>query len=84
MSVLRSLLCTALLKGLPALNISASAQHPSPGAPTLTVTSNLVFLDVTVLDKNGHPVVFHPGSDLRRSFPSDRSAMQPRRESSPD
>ncbi len=58
MSVLRSLLCTALLlASLPAFTFSANAQLPSTDAPTLTVTSNLVFLDVTVLDKNGHPVV---------------------------
>ena len=58
MSVLRSLLRTALLlAGLSAHHFLASAQQPSTGAPTLTVTSNLVFLDVTVLDKDGQPVV---------------------------
>lgn len=30
---------------------------PSTQVPTLSVTSNLVFLDVTVIDKNGQPVV---------------------------
>jgi len=38
---------------------SARAQGPQkpPGTPTIKVTSVLVFLDVTVLDKKGHPVV---------------------------
>lgn len=37
--------------------ISSSAQdNQQPPAPTLSVTSSLVFLDVTVLDKKGHPV----------------------------
>lgn len=35
----------------------AQGQYGSPPAPTLRVTSTLVFLDVTVLDKSGHPVV---------------------------
>jgi len=34
------------------------AQEPQPsGTPTVRVISALVFLDVTVLDKEGHPVV---------------------------
>ena len=33
-----------------------SQQEPSAG-PTFRVTSHLVFLDITVLDKKGHPVV---------------------------
>jgi VWFA-related protein len=40
---------------LPAL--LAQAQGSPPSAPTLRVTSSLVFLDVTVLDKSGHPVI---------------------------
>ena len=38
---------------------SLSAQNPQqvPATPTLRVNSTLVFLDVTVLDKNRHPVV---------------------------
>ena len=32
-------------------------QQPFPDTPTFRATSNLVFLDVTVLDKKGHPVV---------------------------
>jgi VWFA-related protein len=35
----------------------AKAQQPSSSTPTLQVTSRLVFLDVTVLDKKGNPVV---------------------------
>jgi VWFA-related protein len=43
--------------------LASSAMHPQDAPqqpappPTLRVTSNLVFLDVTVLDKKGHPVV---------------------------
>ena len=33
------------------------AQQPSSDTPTIRVTSRLVFLDVTVLDKKGRPVV---------------------------
>ena len=46
-------LCAIVLAG------SARAQGPQkpPGTPTIKVTSVLVFLDVTVLDKKGHPVV---------------------------
>jgi len=36
--------------------VRAQAPQSSP-SPTIKVTSTLVFLDVTVLDKNGHPVV---------------------------
>lgn len=32
-------------------------QPPTPAVPTLHVTSQLVFLDVTVLDAKGHPVI---------------------------
>ena len=35
----------------------AQSQQSSPSQPTLRITSTLVFLDVTVLDKKGHPVV---------------------------
>jgi VWFA-related protein len=35
----------------------ARAQQPSSDVPTIRVTSRLVYLDVTVLDKRGHPVV---------------------------
>ena len=38
-------------------NQQQSSQQQSVPAPTLRVTSSLVFLDVTVLDKKGHPVV---------------------------
>lgn len=39
-----------------------AAQNPTPAAadgPTLRVTSTLVFLDVTVVDKKGNPVATH-------------------------
>jgi len=38
---------------------AAQSQSQAPPSPTTTlqVTSKLVFLDVTVLDKKGHPVV---------------------------
>src|SRR5215469_3796736 len=35
----------------------AQGQQTTPTTPTIKVTSALVFLDVTVLDKKGHPVV---------------------------
>jgi VWFA-related protein len=35
----------------------ARAQQPASGMPTIQVTSRLVFLDVTVLDRKGRPVV---------------------------
>lgn len=35
----------------------AQGQQPSSDTPTFQATSNLVFLDVTVLDKKGRPVV---------------------------
>ena len=37
--------------------LMAQAQQASPNVPTIRVTSRLVFLDVTVLDKKGRPVV---------------------------
>ncbi len=39
----------------PALN--AQSKPATPSVPTINVTSSLVYLDVTVLDKKGHPVV---------------------------
>jgi VWFA-related protein len=38
----------------PALN--AQSKPATPSVPTINVTSSLVYLDVTVLDKNGRPV----------------------------
>lgn len=40
----------------PTLHAQNNQQQPPP-APTLRVISNLVFLDVTVLDKKGRPVI---------------------------
>jgi VWFA-related protein len=55
---IRVLLCvTALTAVIPVQTLIAQAQQNSPSPPTLRITSTLVFLDVTVLDKKGHPVV---------------------------
>lgn len=48
---------TILLSLLSIQGSIARAQQPSSNAPTIRVTSRLVFLDVTVLDKKGRPVV---------------------------
>lgn len=47
----------ANLLGLSSLSLQAQVQPGSPATPTFRVTTRLVFLDVTVLDKKGHPVV---------------------------
>jgi VWFA-related protein len=47
------LLVWTLFSNLPSL----PAQQASPNTPTIRVTSRLVFLDVTVIDKKGRPVV---------------------------
>ncbi len=58
MKFLPALLCVAtLLIFNPGQKANAQGQQGSSGAPTLQVTSTLVFLDVTVLDKHGKPVV---------------------------
>lgn len=44
--------CAGLERG----RASSSPQQATRDTPTLRVTSTLVFLDVTVLDKKGHPV----------------------------
>ena len=52
------LLCAAiLLVAIPLRVVRAQGQQTTPTDPTIKVTSTLVFLDVTVLDKKGHPVV---------------------------
>lgn len=52
------LLCvTALMTVIPVQKSTAQSQQRSPSQPTLRITSTLVFLDVTVLDKKGYPVV---------------------------
>jgi len=48
---------TILLNLCSIQDVEALAQQPASGTPTIQVTSRLVFLDVTVLDKKGHPVV---------------------------
>lgn len=55
---LRALLGAAiLLTAIPFQNLMAQEQPGPSGTPTFRVSSNLVFLDVTVLDKAGRPVV---------------------------
>lgn len=58
MKFLPMLLCASTLLLFVRDEISnAQTQQGAGGVPTLRVTSTLVFLDVTVLDKNGKPVV---------------------------
>jgi len=55
---LQALLYTILLSLVfPTHTFLAEAQHGTLDVPTFRATSNLVFLDVTVLDKKGRPVV---------------------------
>jgi VWFA-related protein len=54
---LRVLCGVALLGLLPLQPLKAQAQPAPPGTPTFRVTTRLVFLDVTVLDRKGHPLV---------------------------
>jgi VWFA-related protein len=61
MPSLRGLLCAVVLIAFPAsrsMPQSHSKNQSGPSSvPTIQVTSRLVFLDVTVLDKKGNPVV---------------------------
>ena len=63
----RGLLCAVILIAFPAPRSLAQSPPTSQSAPsnipTLRVTSRLVFLDVTVLDKAGNPVVEGLGKD---------------------
>jgi VWFA-related protein len=53
----RALLCAVVfLTAIPAQRLIAQTQQSPTSVPTLRITSNLVFLDVTVLDKKGNPV----------------------------
>ncbi len=55
-----SLACVSvmvLFLAIPLHEARAQGQQITPSTPTIKVTSALVFLDVTVLDKKGHPVV---------------------------
>src|ERR1700733_16273182 len=47
---------SVLLTFSPVQRLMAQGQRGPSGVPTLQVTSTLVFLDVTVLDKQRHPV----------------------------
>jgi VWFA-related protein len=51
------LCATILLALLPVHRLAAQAQPGSSGVPTFRTKSSLVFLDVTVLDNKGRPVV---------------------------
>ena len=58
MGSLRTLLCGIILLSLFSIKSStAQTQQVSSDAPTIRVTSRLVFLDVTVLDRKGRPLV---------------------------
>ena len=58
MRSIRTLSCGMILLSLFSIKGSmARAQQAPSDAVTIRVTSQLVFLDVTVLDKKGHPVV---------------------------
>jgi hypothetical protein len=60
MPFIRALLCGAVLLSVAAGSCSAAeGQQTGIGTapPTFRVTSNLVFLDVTVLDKKGRPAL---------------------------
>jgi hypothetical protein len=69
MPSIRFLLCDAMLMSLThGPWFIAQAQQTDSVVPTIRVTSCLVFLDVTVLDKQGRPVVSgltkHAGASL--------------------
>ncbi|MDQ2832924.1 MAG: VWA domain-containing protein [Acidobacteriota bacterium] len=58
MQLIRALQCGTILLTLShVMALTAQAPSPSPDTPTIQVNSRLVFLDVTVLDKKGRPVV---------------------------
>ena len=57
MRLLRAFLCAGGFFFFSTAPILAQGQPPPSAAPTLQITSTLVFLDVTVLDKSGHPVL---------------------------
>jgi VWFA-related protein len=65
MKHVRWIFWTALLFGFPAFsaawgqsqNLAGQGQQAPSGTPTIRLNSTLVFLDVTVLDKKGRPVV---------------------------
>jgi VWFA-related protein len=58
MRSLRAPLCGTILLSLFAIERStAHAQQAPQNTPTIRVTSRLIFLDVTVVDKKGRPVV---------------------------
>ena len=54
---LASVCAAVLFAAISFHEVRAQGQQTTPTTPTIKVTSALVFLDVTVLDKKGHPVV---------------------------
>lgn len=56
MRSIRAFVCGAVLLAVAGAS-PTQEQQTAPARPTFRVTSNLVFLDVTVLDKQGRPVV---------------------------
>ena len=67
MRCLLGLLCAVMLVSFPASGSMAQSQLKNQSGPsnipTIQVTSRLVFLDVTVLDKEGRPVVAGLGKE---------------------
>ena len=58
MPALRSFVLVVFLFNVVAnLSLLAGSQNPNPTTTTLLVASNLVFLDVTVIDRKGQAVV---------------------------
>lgn len=58
MRLASAFVCAAVLFAATSFReVRAQGQQTTPTSPTIKVTSALVFLDVTVLDKKGHPVV---------------------------
>jgi len=56
--MLLNVLCAVTLTGSLSLQLlKAQTQSAPSGTPTFLVSTRLVFLDVTVLDRKGHPVV---------------------------
>jgi VWFA-related protein len=53
----RVFVCVLFLTAIPFHSATAQSQQTTPPSPTIKVTSALVFLDVTVLDKKNRPVV---------------------------
>jgi VWFA-related protein len=57
MGFCRTLFCVVMMSPIVASGSLAQSPQSPPASPTLQINSNLVILDVTVLDKKGNPVV---------------------------